>query len=126
MPRSTCALPPSPKGERVVPAILALAPVVPGATVRVAGGLNRPPMERTPAIGELFERARTLGATFGYEVSEAATGGGSDGQFAAALGIPTLDGLGINGDGAHADHEHILTDTLAPRGALIAALLHTL
>ena len=114
------------EGERVVPAILALAPVVPGATVRVAGGLNRPPMERTPAIGELFERARTLGATFGYEVSEAATGGGSDGQFAAALGIPTLDGLGINGDGAHADHEHILTDTLAPRGALIAALLHTL
>ncbi len=114
------------EGERVIPAILALRPTLPGATVTITGGLNRPPMERTPGIVAAFERARALGAGFGYEVTEAATGGGSDGQFAAALGIPTLDGLGINGDGAHADHEHILTDSLAPRAALIAALLHTL
>lgn len=114
------------EGERVVPAILGLTPVTPGATVAVTGGLNRPPMERTPAIAALFERARALGAGFGYDVTEAATGGGSDAQFAAALGIPTIDGLGINGDGAHADHEHILTDSIAPRAALIAALLHTL
>jgi glutamate carboxypeptidase len=114
------------EGERVVPAILALQPVVPGATLAITGGLNRPPMERTPGIVAFFERARALGAEFGYDVTEAATGGGSDGQFAAALGIPTLDGLGVNGDGAHADHEHLLTDSIAPRAALIAALLHTL
>lgn len=114
------------EGERVVPAILALKPVVPGATLTITGGLNRPPMERTPGIVAFFEHARALGDGFDYEVTEAATGGGSDGQFAAALGIPTLDGLGINGDGAHATHEHILTDSIAPRAALIAALLHTL
>lgn len=114
------------EAERVIPAILGLGPILPGATVAVTGGLNRPPMERTAAIGELFERAKALGAMFGYDVTETATGGGSDGQFAAALGIPTLDGLGIVGDGAHAIGEHILVDTIAPRGALLTALLHTL
>jgi glutamate carboxypeptidase len=114
------------EGERVVPAILGLQPVIPGATLTVTGGLNRPPMERTPGIAALFERARALGASFGHTVTEAATGGGSDGQFAAALGIPTLDGLGVNGDGAHALGEHILTDSVPHRAALIAALLHTL
>ena len=114
------------EAERVIPAILGLGPTLPGATVAVTGGLNRPQMERTAAIGELFERAKALGASFGHEVTETATGGGSDGQFAAALGIPTLDGLGIVGDGAHAIGEHILVDTIAPRGALLTALLHTL
>lgn len=114
------------EGERVIPAILHLPPTLPGATVTITGGLNRPPMERTAALGALFEQARALGATFGHEVTETSTGGGSDGQFAAALGIPTLDGLGIVGDGAHAITEHILVDTIAPRGALLTALLHTL
>lgn len=114
------------EAERVVPALQSLRPVVPGATLALSGGLNRPPMERTPAIAALFERARALGAAFGYDVTEAGTGGGSDGQFAAALGVPTLDGLGANGDGAHALHEHILIDSVPPRAALIAALLHTL
>lgn len=114
------------EAERVIPAILGLQPTLPGATVTIIGGLNRPPMERTAAIGALFEQARALGAAFGYEVTEMSTGGGSDGQFAAALGVPTLDGLGIVGDGAHAITEHILVDTIAPRGALLAALLHTL
>ncbi len=114
------------EGERVVRQILGRQPVTPGAQVRITGGLNRPPMERTPAIGALFERARALGAEFGYTVTEAATGGGSDGQFAAALGIPTLDGLGANGDGAHAVAEHVLIDSLAPRAALVAALLQHL
>ncbi len=114
------------EGERVVRQILGRQPVTPGAQVRITGGLNRPPMERTPAIGALFERARALGAEFGYTVTEAATGGGSDGQFAAALGIPTLDGLGANGDGAHAVTEHVLIDSLAPRAALVAALLQHL
>jgi len=85
--------------------------------VAITGGLNRPPMERTAAIGALFARARELGAAFGHEVVETSTGGGSDGQFAAALGIPTLDGLGIVGDGAHALGEHILTDTIPARRA---------
>ena len=114
------------EADRVIPAILALRPTLPGATVAITGGLNRPPMERTAAIGALFEHARTLGAAFGHEVTETSTGGGSDGQFAAALGIPTLDGLGIVGDGAHALTEHILIDSMAPRGALLTALLHTL
>ncbi len=114
------------EADRVIPAILGLTPTVPGATVAITGGLNRPPMERTAAIGALFARARELGAAFGHEVTEAATGGGSDGQFAAALGVPTLDGLGIVGDGAHAMGEHILIDTVPARGALLAALLHTL
>ena len=83
-------------------------------------------MERTPAIAALVERARALGAEFGFTVTEAGTGGGSDAQFAAALGIPTIDGLGANGDGAHALHEHILIDSVPPLAALIAALLHTL
>lgn len=114
------------EADRVVPLILGLQPTLPGATVEITGGLNRPPMERTAAIGSLFEQARELGAAFGYTVTETATGGGSDGQFAAALGIPTLDGLGPAGDGAHAIGEHILVDSVAQRGALLAALLHTL
>ncbi len=114
------------EGERMVREILNRQPVTEGARVTVTGGLNRPPMERTPAIVELFERARALAAGFGHELTEAATGGGSDGQFAAALGIPTLDGLGANGNGAHALTEHVLLDSLAPRAALVAALLHTL
>lgn len=114
------------EAERAVPAIRSLRPVVPGTELAITGGLNRPPMERTPAIAALFERARALGAEFGYDVTEAGTGGGSDAQFAAALGIPTIDGLGANGDGAHALHEHILIDSVPPRAALIAALLETL
>ena len=114
------------EAERTVTAIQSLRPVVTGTELELTGGLNRPPMERTPAIVALFERARDLGASYGFTVTEAGTGGGSDAQFAAALGIPTIDGLGANGDGAHALHEHILIDSVPPRAALIAALLHTL
>ncbi len=114
------------EAERAIPAMQSLTSAVPGTTITMTGGLNRPPMERTPAIAALFERARALGAEFGFAVSEASTGGGSDAQFAAALGIPTIDGLGANGDGAHALHEHILIDSVPPRAALIAALLNTL
>lgn len=114
------------EADRVIPLILGLQPHLPGATVTIEGGMHRPPMERTAAIGELFERAKALGATFGHEVTEEPNGGGSDAQFAAALGIPTLDGLGIVGHGAHEVGEYILTDTIVPRGALLTALLHTL
>jgi len=91
--------------------------------VRVEGGLNRPPMERTEAIAALFAKARELGAAMGVEIDESSTGGGSDGNFTAALGIPTLDGLGGVGEGAHAANESILLDRVADRVALLAALV---
>ena len=74
-------------------------------------------MERSPAIAALFEQARRIGRALGLELTEGSTGGGSDGNFTAALGIPTLDGLGVRGGGAHADDEHILIDSLTERAA---------
>lgn len=91
--------------------------------LEVSGGLNRPPMERTRGTVELFRRAATLAAGLGFQLQEAATGGGSDGNFTSALGIPTLDGMGAVGEGAHADHESILLDALVPRTALLAAMI---
>lgn len=111
------------EARRVDAAIRGLKPVLPGATLAVTGGINRPPMERTAAIGALFARARAIAARLGFSLSEAAVGGASDGNFTAALGVPTLDGLGCVGDGAHAEHEHIVIDALAPRAALLAHLL---
>ena len=99
---------------------------VPGVTLEVSGGFNRPPMERTPAIASLFERAQGIGRSLGMELTEGSTGGGSDGNFTAALGLPTLDGLGVLGGGAHAENEHILIDSIPERAALLAALLMTL
>lgn len=89
----------------------------------VTGGINRPPMERTRATVRLYQKARTLAAELGLDLPEAATGGASDGNFTSALGIPTLDGMGAVGEGAHAIHESIVIEHLAPRTALLAALL---
>jgi glutamate carboxypeptidase len=100
-----------------------LNPVTPGTRINVQGSFNRPPMERTTAIAALFERAREIAAGIGIDLTEGSTGGGSDGNFTAALGIPTLDGLGVLGGGAHADSEHIVIDSLPERAALLAALL---
>lgn len=111
------------EADRVVPQILNASATVEGATVEVSGELNRPPMERTETIVALFERAREIGTSIGQDLTEAATGGGSDGNFTAAIGVPTLDGLGCPGDGGHADHEHIEIDKLDDRTALITALL---
>lgn len=111
------------EADRVVTQILQAQPILPGASVRVTGGLNRPPMERTPTIVAAFERAREIGAEMGLELLEGSTGGGSDGNFTAALGVATIDGLGCPGDGAHADTEHILAGALPERTALLAALL---
>jgi glutamate carboxypeptidase len=91
--------------------------------LEVAGGLNRPPMERSPGTVALFERAATMAAGLGFPLQEAATGGGSDGNFTSALGIPTLDGMGAVGEGAHAHRESILLDALVPRTALLAAMI---
>jgi glutamate carboxypeptidase len=92
----------------------------------VDGGLNRPPMERTKAVVGLFSQAKELGAEMGMELQESSTGGGSDGNFTAALGIPTLDGLGGVGEGAHAINESILIDRIPDRTALLAGLLSRL
>jgi len=83
-------------------------------------------MERTPGIVAAFERAREIGRQIGLELTEAATGGASDGNFTAALGVPTIDGLGCPGDGGHAEHEHIRVSGLIERTALLIALLHEL
>jgi glutamate carboxypeptidase len=91
----------------------------------ITGGLNRPPMERTPEIAALFRRAKLLAKDLGVDLEESSTGGGSDGNFTAGLGIPTLDGLGGVGEGAHALNESILEDRIADRTALLACLLET-
>jgi glutamate carboxypeptidase len=103
-----------------------LKPVDNRCTLTVTGGLNRPPMERTKAIGALFAKARGLAAELGVVLEESATGGGSDGNFSAALGVPTLDGLGTVGEGAHAVNESILVDRIADRTALLAKLVAAL
>ena len=109
------------EADRLVRAMNALQPVLPGAGVKVSGGLNRPPLERS-ATAALFARVQEIGRQLGMELAEGSTGGGSDGNFTGALGIPTLDGLGVPGDGAHADHEHILVDEIAGRAALLVAM----
>jgi glutamate carboxypeptidase len=100
----------------------ALRPILPGAKLRVTGGMERPPLERR-ASAQLFERARALGREMGLRIEESATGGGSDGNLTAALGVPTLDGLGGAGAGAHSPGEYVTTRSLADRAALLAALL---
>jgi glutamate carboxypeptidase len=92
-------------------------------SLEVTGGLNRPPMERSRGVKELFARAQTFGCELGVEVEESSTGGGSDGNFTAALGVPTLDGLGGVGEGAHAENESILINRIADRTALLAKLI---
>jgi glutamate carboxypeptidase len=100
-----------------------LRPVDRHCRLEVTGGLNRPPMERTPNTVNLFRRAATMANGLGFQLQEASTGGGSDGNFTSALGIPTLDGMGAVGEGAHADSESILLDALVPRTALLAAMI---
>ena len=92
-------------------------------SLTVSGGINRPPMERTRGTVELYHRARDLAAELGIDLEEAATGGASDGNFTSALGIATLDGMGAVGEGAHARNESVVLEHLAPRTALLAAML---
>lgn len=110
------------EAERLTASIRALEPVLPGAQVEITGGFNRLPLERT-ATADLFERVRVIGAKLGLALEEGATGGGSDGNLTGAIGTPTLDGLGVPGLGAHADHEHIEVAELPGRSALLVALL---
>jgi glutamate carboxypeptidase len=109
--------------DAVESALRALQPLRPGTRLTVKGGFERPPMERGPAVVELFSRAAAVASSFGRALAEGSAGGGSDGNFTAALGIPTLDGLGPVGDGAHAAHEHVEISALPWRAALLAGLL---
>jgi glutamate carboxypeptidase len=111
------------EADRIDAAIRGLQPCLDGASLSVEGGLNRPPMERSPRMAELFLRAREIAAAMGVELHEGSTGGGSDGNFTAAIGVPTLDGLGPEGEGAHAAHEHVNTESFPRRVALLAGLL---
>jgi len=110
-------------GVRMERKFAALKAVDKRCSLAVTGGINRPPMERTRGTVRLYQQARALAAELGFALDEAATGGASDGNFTSALGIPTLDGMGAVGDGAHASHESILIEHLAPRTALLAGLL---
>jgi glutamate carboxypeptidase len=109
--------------DRIASELRTLSPVGAGTRVEVSGGFNRPPMERNDQTVALFERARRVGLEFGLELEEGSTGGGSDGNFTAAAGAATLDGLGVPGGGAHSVDEYILIDKLPERAALLAALL---
>jgi glutamate carboxypeptidase len=103
--------------------IRALGPFHRKCKIAITGGINRPPMERTAGVAALYQQAQAIARELGWKLGEAAVGGGSDGNFTAGLGIPTLDGLGGVGDGAHATHEHILILELPRRAALIAGLI---
>jgi glutamate carboxypeptidase len=107
--------------------ILGLEPFDPGVKLQVTGGMNRPPFEKSAAIDVLFRHAQALARGIGFELKDTEmTGGGSDGNFTAALGVPTLDGLGIDGDGAHTEWEHGLISSIEPRTRLMRGLLETL
>ena len=109
--------------ERVDRALRAIASATPGVSLTVSGGINRPPFERSAGVADLYERARGVAQSLGDSLAEGATGGGSDGNFTGALGVPTLDGLGADGAGAHALNEHVVLEPLARRAALLAGLL---
>ena len=104
-------------------AIRGLRPHDPRTTVESAGGFDRPPLERTAQVERLYRQAQEAARELGQDLAEGSTGGGSDGNFTAALGVPTLDGLGPVGDGAHALHEHVEMESLPDRAALVAGLI---
>ncbi|WP_400162463.1 M20 family metallopeptidase [Brevibacillus sp. TJ4] len=111
------------EGERITQAIMERKPHHPGITLNVTGGLNRPPMVRTAQTEQLFRLAAECAQELGFALQEEPAGGGSDGNFTSALGIPTLDGLGAVGEGPHAEYEHIQIDQLPVRAALFAKML---
>jgi glutamate carboxypeptidase len=110
-------------GPRIARKFAALRPTDPRCTLTATGGINRPPMERSRGGVRLFRKAQALAGELGLALDEALSGGGSDGNFTAALGIPTLDGMGAVGEGAHARHESVFVEHLAPRTALLAGML---
>ena len=111
---------------RVDAAFRALKAVDERTAVSVTGGLDRPPLERTAQVARLYQQASEVGRELGQALREGSTGGGSDGNFTAAMGVATLDGLGAVGDGAHALHEHVEIESLPDRAALVAGLIATI
>ena len=103
-----------------------LRPVDPKCRIEIEGGINRPPMERTKQVVALYHLARKIARELGFSLAEIAVGGGSDGNFTGGIGIPTLDGLGAVGDGAHATHEHVIAAELPRRAALLAGLIEAI
>lgn len=114
------------EARRLEGAISGLRPFDERVKLTVRGGINRPPLERSAGVARLYEHARAIAAALDFNLGEASVGGASDGNFIAALDVPVLDGLGVEGDGAHAEHEHIITSDLARRSALLAGLIATL
>jgi glutamate carboxypeptidase len=109
--------------ERITQRVQGLTPVLSGTRVEVQGGFARPPMERDARMITTFEQAKTIAAQHGMTLSEGGTGGASDGNYTAAVGTPTLDGLGPLGDGAHSEREYVKTGGLVTSATLLAALL---
>ena len=116
----------SQQADFITRAVCGLLPSREGIEIDVSGGIGRPPMPRTPAIGQLFELAQHIGRSIGLELLETSTGGGSDANFCAALGVPVLDGLGAEGGGAHGVDEHVLIESMPLRAALVAGLIDLL
>lgn len=114
------------EAARIAAAIESLQPRLAGARLRIRRGVDRPPMERSPGVARLAELAQRLAGELGFLLPETSTGGGSDGNFTAALGVPTLDGLGPNGGGAHADSEHLLVESWLQRTELLRLLIEAL
>jgi glutamate carboxypeptidase len=112
-------------GSEIERKLTSLKPFNPRCSLSISGRINRPPLERTNAVARLYNKARDIAQTLGWNLAESAVGGGSDGNFTAALGIPTLDGLGAVGEGAHAAHESVIIDELPRRAALLAGLIET-
>ena len=111
------------EAQRVSELMSSLQPFDKRIHLTVTGDINRAPLERTAGVEKLYLHAREVAACLGFELGEQAVGGASDGNFVAALDVPVLDGLGPDGDGAHAAHEHVLVSDITPRGALIAGLI---
>jgi glutamate carboxypeptidase len=112
-------------GAEITQRMLALKPYDPGCSVIVEGGINRPGYEKTPGIAALFEHAKLLAAEIGFDLEDLKTGGGSDGNFTAGY-APTLDGLGVDGDGGHTLEERLYISSILPRMRLLKRLMETL
>ncbi|MBO0911219.1 MAG: M20 family metallopeptidase [Acidobacteria bacterium] len=110
-------------GRRIDRKLHSLRPFNPNCRIRISGGINRPPMERNSKGDGLYAQAAEVARELGWKLEGASVGGGSDGNFTAALGIPTLDGLGAVGEGAHAEHEYVVISELPRRAALVAGLM---
>ncbi len=111
------------EAERITRWMLALKPVMPGVTLEVTGGLNRPPMPHNDTMKATFKKAQAIAANLGLKIGEGGTGGGSDANFVAPLGVPVLDGLGALGNGAHSEREHVVIASLPERTALLAGII---